>query len=128
MENDNIPTFADGQTCCAEIPAADISASADFYKKVFGWTVRTRDNGSLAFDDAAGEANCARTGIRVVPEIGVLIRIVVKDINTTIDAIAANGGKIVPDVDSDAPEIVAKFTDPAGKTFGLYQVSTPATE
>jgi predicted enzyme related to lactoylglutathione lyase len=43
------------------------------------------------------------------------------DIAKTIAAITANGGTIVQPVGADAPEITARFKDPAGNIFGLYQ-------
>jgi predicted enzyme related to lactoylglutathione lyase len=45
----------------------------------------------------------------------------VEDINATVEAITTNGGEIVQPVGADAPEITARFTDPAGNIFGLYQ-------
>ena len=44
------PTFANGKISYIEMPAADIARSADFYKKVFGWAIRKRGDGSTAFD------------------------------------------------------------------------------
>jgi hypothetical protein len=38
-----------------------------------------------------------------------------------MNAIQANGGRIVQRVGADAPEITARFSDPAGNIFGLYQ-------
>jgi uncharacterized protein len=51
------PTFANGKICYIEMPAIDITRSADFYTKVFGWHTRRRGDGSLAFDDAVGEVS-----------------------------------------------------------------------
>jgi predicted enzyme related to lactoylglutathione lyase len=45
----------------------------------------------------------------------------VDSVRTTLDAIVANGGEIVPSIGADAPEITARFRDPAGNIFGLYQ-------
>jgi Predicted enzyme related to lactoylglutathione lyase len=53
------------------------------------------------------------------PEI--IIYIMGDDMNATIDAVVANGGKIVQPVGAHAPEITAMFSDPAGNVFGLYQ-------
>ena len=44
------PTFANGKICYIEMPATDIARSANFYRQVFGWNIRKRDNGSTAFD------------------------------------------------------------------------------
>jgi len=51
------PTVANGKICYIEFPATDIARSADFYKRVFGWGIRKRGDGSTAFDDTAGEVS-----------------------------------------------------------------------
>ena len=51
------PTIANGKICYIEIPATDIARSAEFYRTVFGWTTRTRGDGSIAFDDGVGEVS-----------------------------------------------------------------------
>jgi predicted enzyme related to lactoylglutathione lyase len=35
--------------------------------------------------------------------------------------VEANGGEIVQPIGADAPEITARFRDPAGNVVGLYQ-------
>jgi predicted enzyme related to lactoylglutathione lyase len=55
------------------------------------------------------------------PEPGLLIYIMVDNVAATIDAVVANGGVIVQPVGADAPEITARFKDPAGNVLGLYQ-------
>ena len=52
---------------------------------------------------------------------GLLIYIMVDSVAKTIDAVIATGGKIVQPPGMDAPEITAKFSDPAGNVVGLYQ-------
>jgi predicted enzyme related to lactoylglutathione lyase len=39
----------------------------------------------------------------------------------TLAAVVANGGEIVQPIGADAPEITARFRDPAGNVIGLYQ-------
>jgi predicted enzyme related to lactoylglutathione lyase len=39
----------------------------------------------------------------------------------TVDAIVAHGGTIVQPIGGDAPEVTARFLDPAGNVMGLYQ-------
>lgn len=53
-------------------------------------------------------------------EIGFVISIMVDSIAATVDLIRANGGKIIQ-VDIESAEKIAKFSDPAGNVFGLYQ-------
>jgi len=37
------------------------------------------------------------------------------------ELVKANGGEIVQPIGADAPEITARFRDPAGNVLGLYQ-------
>ena len=48
------PTLANRKICYIEMPATDMARSADFYKRVFGWVIRKRGDGSTAFDDTTG--------------------------------------------------------------------------
>src|ERR1700722_4622047 len=117
-----IPTLANGKICYLEMPALDVSRSADFYEKSFGWKTRRRGDGSLAFDDTTGQVS--GTWVKCRPPStapGLLIYIMVDDIAATIKIILANGGEIVQPVGVDAPEIPAPFRDPAGNILGLYQ-------
>jgi hypothetical protein len=116
------PTLSNGKICYIEMPATDIARSSDFYKKVFGWNVRTRGDGSVAFDDTTGEVS--GTWVRGRPpaaQPGLLLYIMVDSVAATVDAVVANGGEIVQPIGADAPEITARFRDPGGNVVGLYQ-------
>ena len=52
---------------------------------------------------------------------GLLIYIMRDSVAETIQTIVANGGEIVQPIGADAPEITARFRDPAGNVLGLYQ-------
>jgi predicted enzyme related to lactoylglutathione lyase len=45
----------------------------------------------------------------------------VDNVAATIDAVVAHGGVLVQPIGGDAPEITARFRDPAGNLIGLYQ-------
>jgi predicted enzyme related to lactoylglutathione lyase len=116
------PTLANGKICYIEIPASDVVRSADFYKRVFGWNLRTRGDGSTAFDDTTGQVSGTWVLDRPpATEPGLLVYIMVDSVARTIDDIVANGGKIVQPIGADAPEITARFLDPGGNVIGLYQ-------
>lgn len=116
------PTFANGKICYLEIPAIDVRRSADFYKAVFGWTIRRRGDGSTAFDDGVGEVSGTWvTGRPPSAEPGLLLYIMVDSVAATIDAVVAHGGDLVQPIGVDAPEVTARFRDPAGNVIGLYQ-------
>jgi len=116
------PTFANGKICYIEMPATDISRSAEFYQQVFGWKIRKRGDGSTAFDDGAGEVSGTwLLGRPSSPKPSLLIYIMVDSVAATCDAIIATGCEIVQPIGSDAPEITARFRDPGGNVLGLYQ-------
>src|SRR5947207_13594347 len=109
------PTLGNVKICYIEIPATDINASADFYRDVFGWTVRARGDGHLAFDDGVGQVSGTWVLNRQpMTEVGLLIYVMVDSVATTIEKVTAGGGVIVQPIGGDAPEIKARFTDPAG--------------
>ena len=54
------PILSNGKICYIEIPALDLSRSAEFYRGVFGWQIRQRGDGSTAFDDGVGPEITAR--------------------------------------------------------------------
>jgi predicted enzyme related to lactoylglutathione lyase len=116
------PTFANGKICYIEMPATDTTRSAEFYRRVFGWNMRKRGDGSLAFDDGVGEVSGTWvTGRPPSTMPGLMIYIMVDSVAATVDALVAAGGEIVQPIGADAPEITARFRDPGGNVIGLYQ-------
>ncbi len=116
------PTFANGKICYIEMPATDIARSSDFYQRVFGWNIRTRGDGSTSFDDTVGQVSGAWViGRPPATNPGLLVYIMVDSVAATVESILANGGEIVQPLGADAPEITARFRDPAGNVIGLYQ-------
>ena len=116
------PTVRNGKICYIEMPANDIDRSASFYKTVFGWNTRKRGDGAIAFDDAVNEVSGTWVlNRKPMTEVGLLFYIMVDSVEQTIDMILANGGKLIQPIGMDAPEITARFSDPAGNVIGLYQ-------
>jgi predicted enzyme related to lactoylglutathione lyase len=116
------PTRANGKICYIEMPATDIVRSAEFYKRVFGWHIRRRGDGSTAFDDTTGEVSGTwLLGRPSASAPGFLIYVMVDSVEATVKAVVANGGEIVQPIGMDAPEITARFRDPGGNVIGLYQ-------
>jgi uncharacterized protein len=126
------PTLGNGKICYLEIPAIDSRQSATFYQAVAGWQIRQRGDGSLAFDDGVGEVSGTWvTGRPPSATPGVVIHIMVDSVAATLDLVIAHGGEIVQPIGADLPEVTARFRDPAGNVFGLYQEPTataPAAE
>jgi len=116
------PSYANGKICYLEIPAQDIDRSSRFYTDVFGWKTRRRGDGSLAFDDSTGEVSGSWVlGRKPMAEVGLLFYVMVDSVAATVDAVKAAGGEIAQPIGMDAPEITARFRDPAGNVIGLYQ-------
>jgi predicted enzyme related to lactoylglutathione lyase len=116
------PTLGNGKICYVEMPASDVQRSAEFYEKVFGWQTRKRGDGAIAFDDGVGQVSGTWVTNRPPSATpGLLIYIMVDDVEATIASVVAQGGELVQPVGADAPEITARFRDPGGNVIGLYQ-------
>jgi predicted enzyme related to lactoylglutathione lyase len=117
-----MPTHGHGKICYVEIPATDVARSAAFYESALGWKTRKRSNGSTAFDDGVGEVSGTWvTGRPPMSEVGMLIYVMVDNIRDAIRSVEAAGGVITQPLGVDAPELTARFRDPAGNIIGLYQ-------
>jgi uncharacterized protein len=117
-------TVPHGKVCYLQIPAADIERSARFYSKVFGWHLRHRDDGTVAFDDTDSAAGVSGTWVTGRPpsEVpGILVWIMVDDVAATLEAITATGGEVVDPISGQDPEFIATYRDPSGNVLGISQ-------
>jgi predicted enzyme related to lactoylglutathione lyase len=122
MSNQNLAKVPNGKICYIQIPATSIAESAMFYSKVFGWNIRTRSDGSIAFDDVQnGVSGTWVLNQEAQTKSGVRIYIMVDDVAATLEAIIASGGKVVDPMSGTAPEFIATFSDTAGNIFGIGQ-------
>jgi predicted enzyme related to lactoylglutathione lyase len=116
------PTLGAGKVCYIEIPAADIDRSSAFYQRVLGWSVRTRGDGALAFDDGVGEVSGTWVAGRPPSrEPGLLVYVMVESVAETLEVALAAGGEVVQPIGADAPEVTARIRDPGGNVIGLYE-------
>lgn len=114
-----------GKICYLEIPAITGEASAQFYSSIFGWKVRPRGDGNIAFDDPNGVSGTWVKESDRTPDETTRTYVMVDDIDATLKKIVAAGGKVT----TPRKEIVpgqnmgsfAIFRDPVGVEFGLYQ-------
>lgn len=113
--------MSESRICYLEIPANDVEDSARFYSRVFGWNIRKRGDGAVAFDDAGKVSGTWVTGRPPMREVGLLIYVMVDDAQKAVQSVVDAGGTIVRALGADAPEITARFTDPAGNVLGIYQ-------
>jgi uncharacterized protein len=103
------------------MPATNIARSAEFYKRVFGWNIRKRGDGSTAFDDTVSEVSGTWVlGRPPSTQPGLLLYMMVDSVAAILDAIVANGGEIAQPIGADEPEITARFRDPAGNVIGVF--------
>ena len=116
------PTYRTGKICYLEIPAKDVKQSSDFYHRAFGWELRTRGDGAIAFDDTVGQVSGTWvTGRPPSRELGIAVYIMVADAAASSKAIQSAGGQIVEPADPNSREVFATFRDPAGNILGIYQ-------
>lgn len=112
-----------GKICYLEIPANRAEDSARFYSEVFGWKVRERGDGNLAFDDTG---DVSGTWVRErdrTPDERTRIYVMVDSITESLKRIEQAGGEIVTARTDIGQEMgaFAVFTDPVGNEFGLYE-------
>src|SRR3989475_13284135 len=115
--------MAHGKICYLEIPAKADEASADFYSAIFGWKVRRRGDGELAFDDTGGVSGTWVKESDRTPDERTRTYIMVDAIADTLKRIEAAGGRVLtPRTDIGAGMgAFAVFADPVGNEFGLYE-------
>lgn len=112
-----------GRICYLEIPAKTSEASAQFYSSIFGWKVRTRGDGELAFDDPGGVSGTWVKESDRTPDEQTRVYILVDAIDETLKKVQAAGGRTVtPRTEIGAGlGAFAVFADPVGNEFGLYE-------
>ena len=52
-----MPASKHGKICYIELPAEYPARSAQFYREIFGWSIRTRGDGAASFDDSIGSVS-----------------------------------------------------------------------
>jgi uncharacterized protein len=112
-----------GEIRYLQIPTGDVDASAGFYERALGWTIRTRGDGSTAFDDTTSEVSGEWVLDRQpAGDAGVLVYVRVDDVNAILQKIAEAGGEIiVPPTPQGEGMAYATFLDPAGNVLGIFQ-------
>ncbi|MGH2873891.1 MAG: VOC family protein [Solirubrobacteraceae bacterium] len=115
------PTLATGKICYLEIPATDVDRSSRFYADAFGWELRTRGDGAIAFDDAVKEVSGTWvTGRSPSAQPGIMVHVMVADLDASLATIRAAGGEVLSE-DAAPGERVGHVADPAGNVIGVYQ-------
>lgn len=113
-----------------EIRTHDIDLTAAFYESLFDWKVNRRETAGGAavwiFDtgDQPRLENLRRGGIWLRPPgdpLGLVVYILVNDIESTLNRIIEFGGKVVTQKAPVGAGYAAYFTDPNGNLLALYQ-------
>ena len=112
-----------GKICYLEIPANTAEASAEFYRSIFGWKVRKRGDGELAFDDTGGVSGTWVKESDRTPDERTRVYIMVDVIADTLKRIETTGGRVLTPRTDIGPAMgaFAAFADPVGNEFGLYE-------
>ena len=112
-----------GKICYLEIPAMTGEASAEFYQTIFGWKVRRRGDGEMAFDDPSGVSGTWVKESDRTPDERTRVYIMVDSIVGSLKQIEAAGGRVLTPRTEIGPGMgaFAAFADPVGNEFGLYE-------
>ncbi len=112
-----------GKICYLEIPANAPRDSAEFYSNIFGWKVRTRGDGELAFDDTGGVSGTWVKGSDRTPDERTRTYIMVDSVADALKRIETAGGRVLTPRREIGPGMgaFAVFADPVGNEFGLYE-------
>ena len=112
-----------GKICYVEIPANKSEDAAAFYSSIFGWKVRERGDGNLAFDDSGSVSGTWVREADRTPDERIRVYIMVDSIAESLDRIQAAGGKVLTSRTDIGPNMgaFAAFADPVGNEFGLYE-------
>ena len=112
-----------GKICYLEIPANRAEDSARFYSDIFGWKVRERGDGNLAFDDSGAVSGTWVRESDRTPDERTRVYIMVDDLVETLKQVESAGGKVLTPRTEIGPGMgaFAAFADPVGNEFGLYE-------
>jgi predicted enzyme related to lactoylglutathione lyase len=116
-----------GKICYLEIPANRAEDSSRFYSDIFGWKVRERGDGNLAFDDTGDVSGTWVKEADRTPEERTRVYIMVDNISDSLKRIESAGGRVLTPRTDIAPNMgaFAAFADPVGNEFGLYEEPQP---
>jgi len=107
-----------------EIRTRDLDKSKKFYKSLFKWKVSGKDNKDFAYWTISSGSKIG-SGIWRMPQdkpLGVLVYILVDDIEMTLKKVEELGGKItMPKTPSVEGCFMAFFTDPESNIFGFWE-------
>ncbi|HEX2778247.1 MAG TPA: VOC family protein [Gemmatimonadaceae bacterium] len=106
-----------------EIPANRAEDAATFYSSIFGWKVRQRGDGNLAFDDTGSVSGTWVEDADRTADERTRVYIMVDSITESLDRIRVAGGRVLTPRTEIGQNMgaFATFADPVGNEFGLYE-------
>jgi predicted enzyme related to lactoylglutathione lyase len=123
-------SYTPGTPCWVDLAAADIEASAAFYKDLLGWDVPERENSA----EMGGYRRAESDGADVAGMMPLMAAgqppawntyVAVEDADATAALVTENGGTaIAPPMDVMDLGKMAVFSDPTGAVFGIWQPGT----
>jgi uncharacterized protein len=114
--------LAHGQVCYLELPAADRTRAAAFYRAVFGWETGTH----YPDFEAPGLIGQWVEGRPPARDSGPVIWIAVADMSETLTVATAHGARIIQPPAPDGPtRTLAMITDTEGNPVGLAAHTPP---
>jgi predicted enzyme related to lactoylglutathione lyase len=87
-----------------------------FYSQVFGWKVDPQGPGYALVQTPAGSPDGA---VVEAEQAGIVVGIVVEDLEATVAAAQAHGGRVVMPPTDNGWVVKAQVTDPAGNLLSL---------
>ncbi len=111
-----------------EIPVIDVAAAKAFYRSAFGWTFTDYGPDYAGIQDPARSAEAgglAKTD--AVRSGGLVVLLFSEDLNASVDAIVAAGGRIVNGPYEFPGGRRFEFTDPSGNQLGVWAEPDPPT-
>lgn len=109
-------SFARGRVSYLQIPTDDVTRSAMFYERVFGWRVDL-PRGDFEVPGLIGQ------WVEDVPSVadkGLTIWINVDDIDASLQLVDSSGGSVLEHPWQDGPiRWLARISDPAGNALGI---------
>ena len=104
-----------------DIVGPELAKQAQFYREVFGW--QSDAGGNFSVPATAPMRGALRVEDPKENPIERVIYLGTPDINATLAAVAAHGGKMVlPRLEVPGVAILALFTDPVGNRMGLVEM------
>jgi PhnB protein len=116
-QSTSIPGLEPGQLAYLQIPALDVTASARFYARVFGWVVDPPESGFEA-PGLIGQWITDRPPAAAAGPVG---WIHVADVAATLEVARDAGATLRDGPTPDGPRMLASFDDPAGNLVGIVQ-------